>query len=213
MAEQSSHDVVNQTLSGGEPSPSDVPASTKDKISAGGDVGETQHTTATTQTTTETNDPQRQPEPSASDSSLAKNETENDSERPSTEKDISKQGPGPVATRALEMNGVASVSDAGEDTASQGGSESDASRTDGKRVGSKKPTTFKPVSFAKFSVPKAPGALATAKPSDKGTDSLNFVRVICLLTWRSPLVFDYTVGRSIAELSSALGGQDDQQPP
>jgi hypothetical protein len=111
------------------------------------------------------------------------------------------------------MNGVASVSDAGEDTASQGGSESDASRTDGKRVGSKKPTTFKPVSFAKFSVAKAPGALATAKPSDKGTDNLNFVRVICLLTWRSPLVFDYTVGRSIAELSSALGGQDDQQPP
>ncbi|KAF4244449.1 hypothetical protein CNMCM6805_008701 [Aspergillus fumigatiaffinis] len=172
MAEQSSHDVVNQTLSGGEPSPSDVPASTKDKISAGGDVGETQHTTATTQTTTETNDPQRQPEPSASDSSLAKNRTENDSERPSTEKDISKQGPGPVATRALEMNGVASVSDAGEDTASQGGSESDASRTDGKRVGSKKPTTFKPVSFAKFSVPKAPGALATAKPSDKAPSSL-----------------------------------------
>lgn len=86
------------------------------------------------------------------------------------EKDISKQGPGPVATRALEMNGVASVSDAGEDTASQGGSESDASRTDGKRVGSKKPTTFKPVSFAKFSVPKAPGALAAAKVSDKGID-------------------------------------------
>jgi hypothetical protein len=84
MAEQSSHDVVNQTLSGGEPSPSDVPASTKDNISAGGDVGETQHTTATTQTTTETNDPQSQPEPSASDSSLAKNETENESERPST---------------------------------------------------------------------------------------------------------------------------------
>ncbi|EAW18277.1 uncharacterized protein NFIA_082240 [Aspergillus fischeri NRRL 181] len=172
MAEQSSHDVVNQTLSGGEPSPSDVPASTKDKISAGGDVGETRHTTATTQTTTETNDPQSQPEPSASDSSLEKNETENDSERPSTEKDISKQGPGPVATRALEMNGVASVSDAGEDTASQGGSESDASRTDGKRVGSKKPTTFKPVSFAKFSVPKAPGALATAKTSDKAPSSL-----------------------------------------
>ncbi|KAH2174546.1 hypothetical protein KXW37_009991 [Aspergillus fumigatus] len=172
MAEQSSHDVVNQTLSGGEPSPSDVPASTKDKISAGGDVGETQHTTAITQTTTETNDPQSQPEPSASDSSLAKNDSENDPERPSTEKGISKQGPGPVATRALEMNGVASMSDAGEDTASQGGSESDASRTDGKRVGSKKPTTFKPVSFAKFSVPKAPGALATAKTSDKAPSSL-----------------------------------------
>lgn len=39
MAEQTSHDVVNQTRSGGEPSPSDVPASKYDKESAGGDVG------------------------------------------------------------------------------------------------------------------------------------------------------------------------------
>lgn len=39
MAEQTSHDVVNQTRSGGEPSPSDVPASKPDKESAGGDVG------------------------------------------------------------------------------------------------------------------------------------------------------------------------------
>ena len=47
MAEQSSHDVVNQTLSGGEPSPSDVPASTNVKNTAGGDVGETRYTTTT----------------------------------------------------------------------------------------------------------------------------------------------------------------------
>jgi hypothetical protein len=39
MAEQSRHDVVNQTRSGGDPSPSDVPASKPDKESAGGDVG------------------------------------------------------------------------------------------------------------------------------------------------------------------------------
>jgi hypothetical protein len=43
MAEQSSRDVVDQTLSGGEPSPSDVPASTNDKLSAGGDAGKTEH--------------------------------------------------------------------------------------------------------------------------------------------------------------------------
>lgn len=49
MAEQSSHDVVNQTLSGGEPSPSDVPASTNDKKPAGGDVGEIKDTATTTQ--------------------------------------------------------------------------------------------------------------------------------------------------------------------
>lgn len=39
MAELSSHDVVNQTRSGGEPSPSDVPASNNDKNTAEGDVG------------------------------------------------------------------------------------------------------------------------------------------------------------------------------
>lgn len=52
MAEQSSRDVVDQTLSGGEHSLSDVPASTNDKQPAGGDVGEAKHiaTTSTAQT-------------------------------------------------------------------------------------------------------------------------------------------------------------------
>ena len=50
MAEQSSRDVVDQTLSGGEPSPSDVPASTNDKTSAGGDAGETKNTSNTSAT-------------------------------------------------------------------------------------------------------------------------------------------------------------------
>lgn len=40
MAEQSSHDVVNQTRSGGDASPSDVPASKPDNKPAGGDAGE-----------------------------------------------------------------------------------------------------------------------------------------------------------------------------
>lgn len=39
MAEQTSHDVVNQTRSGGEPSSSDVPASKTVNNSAEGDVG------------------------------------------------------------------------------------------------------------------------------------------------------------------------------
>lgn len=55
MAEQNSHDVVNQTLSGGEPSPSDVPASANDKKSAGGDVGEINNTATTTQYESTTN--------------------------------------------------------------------------------------------------------------------------------------------------------------
>jgi large subunit ribosomal protein L30 len=86
--------------------------------------------------------------------------------------DVSKQGTGLVASRALELNGLTSASDGGDDTASQGGSESDASRTDGRhhnRTGSvKKPTTFKPVSFAKFAVAKAPGAPAAPKAPEKG---------------------------------------------
>lgn len=87
--------------------------------------------------------------------------------------DNGKSGPGPVASRALELNGVSSTSDGGEDTGSQGGSESDTSRTDGRQntraASAKKPTTFKPVTFAKFSVPKAPGAAAPPKAGDKGT--------------------------------------------
>jgi hypothetical protein len=70
------------------------------------------------------------------------------------------------------MNGVTSASDGGDDTASQGGSESDASRTESKlhsRASSvKRPTTFKPVSFAKFSVPKAPGTPPVTKVTEKG---------------------------------------------
>lgn len=81
-----------------------------------------------------------------------------------------------IASRALELNGVASGSDGGDDTASLGGSESDASRTDGKqqnRSGSvKKPTSFKPVSFAKFALPKAPGVTAPPKAPEKGWFSL-----------------------------------------
>lgn len=53
MAEQSSSDVVDQTLSGGEPSPSDVPASTNDKRSAEGDAGETKHIATTSKSQNE----------------------------------------------------------------------------------------------------------------------------------------------------------------
>ena len=187
MAEQTGHDVVDQTLSGGDPTPSDVPASTNDKIFAGGDVGENEHTITSTQSDTKPNPQQSDWKTDVSDSPLERNETGRDTERPSTvssadldnpvsllnqAQDIYKRSPGPVASRALELNGIASTSDAGDDTASQGGSESDASRADGRsnaRAGStKKPTSFKPVSFAKFSVPKAPGTPTASKSPDKG---------------------------------------------
>lgn len=187
MAEQNNHYVVNQTLSGGDPSPSDVPASTNDKIPAGGDAGENEHTIPTAQTDLKPNAHQSDWKTDTSDSPIELSEAAKDAERSSAVslagqgapvrllnriQDIYKQSPGPVASRALELNGVASTSDGGDDTASQGGSESDASRAEGRssaRAGStKKPATFKPVSFAKFSVPKAPGTTTAPKISDKG---------------------------------------------
>lgn len=186
MAEQSSRDVVDQTLSGGEPSPSDVPASTNDKQTAEGDAGEAKHiaTTFTAQITSDQHTKTRDtPSPSADklgDKDAGSFSMVGFSSSPrywTTEwlnwlQDSPKQSAGLVASRALELNGLASVSDGGDDTASQAGSESDASRTDGRhhtRTGSvKKPTSFKPVSFAKFSVPKAPGTTAPPKAPEKG---------------------------------------------
>jgi large subunit ribosomal protein L30 len=55
MAEQSNRDVVDQTLSGGEPSPSDVPASSNDNLSAGGDAGKTEHIAKATATSNNSN--------------------------------------------------------------------------------------------------------------------------------------------------------------
>ncbi|KAL4998164.1 hypothetical protein BDV10DRAFT_77264 [Aspergillus recurvatus] len=183
MAEQNGHDVVNLTLSGGDPSPSDVPASTTDKKPAGGDEGEID-TITTTSSETKTN----------VESERQKTRTELPTDSSDKEKggeqtlavsvpgqmpappltptqDTSKQGPSSVAAKVLEMNGVTSVSDGGEDSASLGGSESDASRAESRvnsRAGStKRPTTFKPVSFAKFSVPKAPGTPPVAKAPEK----------------------------------------------
>lgn len=89
------------------------------------------------------------------------------------------------------------MSDGGDDTASQGGSESDASRTDGRhhtRTGSvKKLATFKPVSFAKFAVPKAPGAAAPLKAPEKGI-------VMC-------------TGRDVNNLTSSDSAIDIHYPP
>lgn len=185
MAEQTSRDVVDQTLSGGEPSLSDVPASTHDKQHAGGDVGEAKHiaTTSTAQQTTdhpahETSDPGPQAENTGGDKDAGASSMvgcvggKQKIGWLNFCQDSPKQSAGLVASRALELNGLASGSDGGDDTASLGGSESDASRTDGRhhtRTGSvKKPATFKPVSFAKFAVPKAPGATAPPKAPEKG---------------------------------------------
>ncbi|KAJ5884614.1 hypothetical protein N7504_012186 [Penicillium tannophilum] len=169
MAEQSSRDVVDQTLSGGEPSPSDVPAKTTDKTSAGEDAEETKHIAPTSETQI-TSEQQANDVTRDTPESQGK-QTGGDKDTGSSSMDASKQGVGLVASRALELNGLGSASDGGDDTASQGGSESDTSRTDGRhhtRTGSvKKPSTFKPMSFTKFTVPKAPGVPAPPKAPEK----------------------------------------------
>lgn len=187
MAEQKNRDVVDQTLSGGEPSPSDVPASTNDNPSAGGDAGKTEHIAMATTTSNNSNDQQNHEKTNTPDSRGEKAAGDKDAGGSTTvsiasgyalkhlltwAQDISKQGAGVVATRVLELNGLASASDGGEDTASQGGSESDASRPDSRNQthsGSlKKPSGFKPVSFPKFSVNKVPGAPTPSKAPEKG---------------------------------------------
>ncbi|KAL4943896.1 hypothetical protein BDV06DRAFT_234146 [Aspergillus oleicola] len=187
MAEQNGHDVVNLTLSGGDPSPSDVPASITDKKSAGGDEGEINTTTTTTSETKTKVDSEDQKMHTTQATGISDKEKDGEQmltvsildqlpePRLTPMQDTWKQGPGSVATKVLEMNGITSTSDGGEDTASQGGSESDASRTESRvhsRAGSaKRPTTFKPVSFAKFSVPKAPGTPPMAKVPEKTPSS------------------------------------------
>ncbi|KAJ5297751.1 hypothetical protein N7508_008000 [Penicillium antarcticum] len=170
MAEQSNRDVVDQTLSGGEPSPSDVPASTNDNLSAGGDAGKTEHIAMNNATSNNSRLNQQNHETTDMLDSRGER-TGSDKDPVGSVTDNSKQGAGVVATRVLELNGIASASDGGDDTASQGGSESDASRTDSRnhaRSGSvKKPGSFKPVSFAKFSVPKVAGAPTPPKAPEK----------------------------------------------
>jgi large subunit ribosomal protein L30 len=228
MAEQSSRDVVDQTLSGGEPSPSDVPASTNDNLSAGGDAGKTEHIAMNSATsnnshlsdqqnheTTDMLDSRR--ERTGSDKETVSSATVSytvakDTQRVLTcAQDNSKQGAGLVATRVLELNGIASASDGGDDTASQGGSESDASRTDSRnhaRSGSvKKPGSFKPVSFAKFSVPKVAGAPTPPKVPEKG---MFFVKDLLMTSTDlcSAFRFNYTTRYPAAELSTTTCRKD-----
>ncbi|KAJ5138986.1 uncharacterized protein N7515_003834 [Penicillium bovifimosum] len=171
MAEQSNRDVVDQTLSGGEPSPSDVPASTNDNISARGDAGKTEHIAMTTATSNNSDLKDKQDHEETKTLGSRGEGTAGDNNTQGSTTDTSKPGVGIVATRVLELNGVTSASDGGDDTASQGGSESDASRSDSKshvRSGSvKKPAAFKPVSFAKFSVNKVAGVQAPPKVPEK----------------------------------------------
>ncbi|KAJ5779221.1 hypothetical protein N7457_006941 [Penicillium paradoxum] len=212
MAEQSSRDVVDQTLSGGEPSPSDVPASTNDNLSAGGDAGKTEHIAMNTTKSTNSNLNDQQNHDTMKSFDSPGGEAAGDKNAGNSTTDISKQGAGIVATRVLELNGLASGSDGGDDTASQGGSESDASRSDSKnqpRSSSvKKPSGFKPVSFAKFSVNKVPGAPTPPKVPEKAPSTSTTPLGTPQLSSRPRLVAKTTLGmRDSFSKTGAAGGK------
>ncbi|KAG5292165.1 hypothetical protein I7I48_04179 [Histoplasma ohiense] len=168
MAEQSSHDVVNQTRSGGEISPSDVPANKPDNITAGGDAGVVEQHNSNNDINDNDNDSKAQQQPNTKTRENAHNTSENSNDGE------------PV------INGLGETSNTGDDRLSplqlgdaSGGSDTDTSRTDLRssadgsqhmRTSSVKRTSvFKPVSYAKFSVTKSPGPLQTSKASAEKT--------------------------------------------
>ncbi|EGD98032.1 hypothetical protein TESG_05424 [Trichophyton tonsurans CBS 112818] len=148
MAEQSSNDVVNQTRSGGDLSPSDVPASKPDNLTAGGDRGGVQ----------------------ASDNNSKPKANTHSSQEISTGNPSSTEANG-VGSESNDANTSLSPN-VGDGS---GGSDTDASRPDARsntdgaqhsRTSSvKRPASFKPVSFAKFSVTKPPGSNGNSKAS------------------------------------------------
>ncbi|KAK2853302.1 hypothetical protein FQN49_005202, partial [Arthroderma sp. PD_2] len=146
MAEQSSNDVVNQTRSGGDLSPSDVPASKPDNLTAGGDRGDVQ----------------------TFDNSSTQKVNAESSQEISTGNPSSTEANG-IGTENHDAD--ASLSPNIGD--GSGGSDTDASRPDARantdgtqhsRTSSvKRPASFKPVSFAKFSVAKPAGSNGNSK--------------------------------------------------
>lgn len=84
MAEKSDHHVVEKSLSGGDASPSDVPASTNDKFSAGGDVGEFKDTAQASQTQTQADSQQINHKMNDSDSATPDTGAGKDTTRNST---------------------------------------------------------------------------------------------------------------------------------
>ncbi|KKZ62032.1 hypothetical protein EMCG_03494 [[Emmonsia] crescens] len=191
MAEQSSHDVVNQTRSGGEISPSDVPANKPDNITAGGDAGGVQEQNINND---DNNHSETQKRPDATSQESARDTSgvlETAISETSTalgyetnehrDQNLDNRNDGKP-----EVNGLEETSHTGDDRLSplqlgdaSGGSDTDTSRTDLRssadgsqhiRTSSVKRTSvFKPVTYAKFSVAKSPGSLQTSKASAEKT--------------------------------------------
>ncbi|PGH02966.1 hypothetical protein AJ79_07503 [Helicocarpus griseus UAMH5409] len=183
MAEHSSHDVVNQTRSGGEISPSDVPANTPDNFAARGDAGGVQQhhqfsTNDKVKQRLDTTSQERKQDTSGMtpttivDGSISSgHEADNFCDR----------NLGNGTKGKSNINGLGESSHTGDDRVSplqlgdaSGGSDTDTSRTDIRssadgsqhaRTSSVKRSVFKPVSYAKFSVTKSPGPLQASRAS------------------------------------------------
>ncbi|KAL2376323.1 hypothetical protein RJZ90_007593 [Blastomyces dermatitidis] len=192
MAEQSSHDVVNQTRSGGEISPSDVPANKPDNINAGEDAGGFKQQNSNNDNDSNDNnndskseqraDPKTQERAHDTPGMLGTSTPERST---ALGNETNKNRDNNLETRndgKPAINGLGETSHTGDDRLSplqlgdaSGGSDTDTSRTDLRssadrsqhiRTNSVKRTSvFKPVSYAKFSVTKSPGPLQTSKAS------------------------------------------------
>ncbi|KAI1968043.1 hypothetical protein LOZ16_005378 [Ophidiomyces ophidiicola] len=189
MAEQSSHDVVNQTRSGGDLSPSDVPASKPDKCISGGDEVDVQ---------THINNDQRQ-----------QNTVTTTQDIPDGNK-ITTQDTSIVTSKRLEMNGIEPAALSTDDTTishlGDGGSDTDASRSDirsskdsaqhSRTSSVKRPASFKPVSFAKFSITKSPSTIPKSTVEQAPFSTSNTSSVPAQQTSRPRLVAKTTSGLS-----------------
>ncbi|OAX83906.1 hypothetical protein ACJ72_01719, partial [Emergomyces africanus] len=236
MAEQSSHDVVNQTRSGGEISPSDVPANKPDNITAGGDAGGVQDN----ENTDNNIHSKTQPRPDTTSQESA-NDTSGMLETaiPETSTTLGYETNKHCDAnldhgndKTSEINGLRENSHTGDDRLSplqlgdaSGGSDTDTSRTDLRtsadgsqhiRTSSVKRTSvFKQVSYAKFSVTKSPASLQTSKASAEKTPFSSASSTPSLSQPAKPrLVAKATGGlRDLAPKSTGIGNKNGSGGP
>ncbi|KAL1955291.1 hypothetical protein VTO42DRAFT_8823 [Malbranchea cinnamomea] len=229
MAEQTSHDAVNQTRSGGDASPSDGPASKPDNYSAeGGGEGvqnkndEQIHSQRESSSAQGNNSDETSMHAAHTDGQH--NERGSKTDQPSLGATTSKES----ATETSNVNGI--VNKLGGRSPSpnvadgSGGSDTDASRVDSRATAegsqqsrtssTKRPTSFKPVSFAKFNPSKSPGpAAATKAVTDKASFSSSPSTAPVQQTSRPRLVVKSTSGFRDSTPRSIGGGKAGSSAP
>ncbi|GME27244.1 atp synthase subunit mitochondrial [Neofusicoccum parvum] len=177
MAEQITHDVVNEAQSMGGPSPIDVNATTTSDSSAGAapDTNSANQDQPATSSTTATNHSalplKTTPPPDSSDAAKASLAVDGSQKQPASDAT-------PEVPKEPTVNGNAASLPPLDDPAglqsaadTSGGSDTDTSRAgkDGTRSTVKKPTSFKSVSVTKNFLAKT-AVSAPVKVGDKGPD-------------------------------------------